>query len=195
MRSVLGQAVFLGHSLLMSAAFAACSKPEPSDTPLTAASSAAAPAPTASAQSLKPVAPKPWVPHGDPTTVETADCKACLAKTPFASFDCANEKGKAKAGPATGKPRKELCYLLQQCIYETDCAAKDPVDCYCGTSGQACEKGEGNGSCRAPVENAVETNDFFAVGKRFGDPAFAGGVAMTRIDGSRAACGVICGSR
>ncbi len=126
---------------------------------------------------------------------ESEACKSCVQEVGVANFDCKNETGTAKDGPAAGVARQELCTDLLNCIYATKCAADDPIDCYCGTAGDACIKGEGNGVCRVQVERALETKEFNVVGARYGDTRFAGGVAMTRMDAARAKCGTLCGSR
>jgi hypothetical protein len=127
-------------------------------------------------------------------TIESATCSSCIATEGFDDFDCLNETGNAMAGPAAGQPRQRLCYELLDCVYDTNCAAADPIDCYCGTSGAACQTGGANGLCRAEIERSFESTAFGDIAARFGDPSFAGGVAIIRVDGSRAACGSACGT-
>jgi hypothetical protein len=126
---------------------------------------------------------------------ESEACKSCVAEAGFAQFDCERETGNAKAGPAAGVSRKQLCTELLDCLYGTKCAADDPVDCYCGTAGEACQSGNGNGACRDQIERALESKSYGDIAGHFGDPKLAGGTAMVRMDGSRAKCGQICGSR
>jgi len=126
--------------------------------------------------------------------IETAACSSCVATAGLGGFDCLNETGNALAGPAAGQSRQSLCYKLLDCMYDTNCAAADPVDCYCGTSGAACQTGGANGLCRTEIEGSLESTAFGDIGARIGDPSFAGGVAVTRVDGSRTDCGVTCGT-
>ncbi len=126
--------------------------------------------------------------------IESAACISCVNSAGLGYFDCANLTGVALAGPGAGRPLKTLCYDFLDCMYDTNCAAADLVDCYCGTSGTACQTGGGNGKCRAEIEASLETTLFGDIGARIGDPIFAGGVAVVRVDGSRDACGAVCGT-
>ena len=126
--------------------------------------------------------------------LESAACISCIGEEGLGAFDCALETGNALAGPAAGTPKLELCQILLGCTYATNCAAADPVDCYCGTSGAACQTGGANGDCRAEIEASLESTAFGEIGARIGDPSYAGGVAVVRVDGARAGCGEICGS-
>jgi hypothetical protein len=155
---------------------------------------AAVPAAPAVAETARRTIPTKYVPKagGFP---ESDACKSCVAEAGFAQFDCNNETGNAKAGPAAGVSRKQLCTELLDCLYGTKCAADDPVDCYCGTAGEACQSGAGNGACREQLERALESKNYGDIAGHFGDPKLAGGTAMVRMDGSRAKCGQICGSR
>ncbi len=126
--------------------------------------------------------------------IESNVCLACVMAAGVSDFDCANETGNAAAGPAAGQPLKALCYKVLDCIYDTKCAATDSFDCYCGTSGAACQTGGGNGLCRTELEAALESTAFGDVGSRFGDPSYAGGVAIVRVDGARDMCDATCGT-
>ncbi len=126
--------------------------------------------------------------------IESAACSTCVTTAGLGSFDCATLTGNAAAGPAAGQSLKSLCYKVLDCMYDTNCAAADPVDCYCGNSGTACQTGGGNGKCRAEIEASLETTLFGDIGARIGDPSFAGGTAVVRLDGARAACGTTCGT-
>jgi hypothetical protein len=129
------------------------------------------------------------------TNIETGVCVACLMTVDgLDAFDCADETGNALGGPAVGQSRKALCYKLLDCMYDTDCAATDSLDCYCGLAGQACQTGGGTGLCRAELEAALETTAFAEIGARIGDPAWAGGVAVVRVDAGREMCGATCGT-
>ncbi len=128
------------------------------------------------------------------TAIESAACGACVDTAGLGAFDCATLTGNAAAGPAAGQPLKNLCYKLLDCMYDTKCAAADPVDCYCGTSGTACQTGGGNGKCKAEIEASLETTLFGDIGARIGDPSTAGGTAVVRLDGARSACGATCGT-
>ncbi len=126
--------------------------------------------------------------------VESMVCAACITVAGLGDFDCATMTGNALSGPAAGQPKSQLCFKLLDCMYDTQCAQADPVDCYCGTSGIACQTGGGTGLCRAEIEASLETTLFGDVGARIGDPSFAGGTAVVRLDGARAMCGEVCGS-
>jgi hypothetical protein len=126
--------------------------------------------------------------------IESAACSSCVATAGLGGFDCLNEVGNAAGGPAAGVSRQLLCYQLLDCMYDTNCASADPVDCYCGTSGAACQTGGANGLCRTEIERSLESTAFGDIGARIGDPSFAGGVAVIRVDGSRSACGATCGT-
>ena len=176
---------------------AACERKGATDSDASGTSTAAAAVPAGpkpSGTTKAPTAPIKYVPRagGYP---ESEACKSCVAEVGVAQFDCAEETGNAKAGPAAGVSRKQLCTELLDCLYATKCAASDPVDCYCGSSGEACQTGAGNGVCRAQVERALETIDYSAIAVRYSDPKLAGGVAMTRMDAAKAKCGQLCGSR
>ena len=162
--------------------------PAPSARPL------AVPAPPAPAETARRTIPTNYVAKagGFP---ESEACKSCVAEAGFAQFDCDKETGNAKAGPAAGVSRKQLCTELLDCLYGTKCAADDPVDCYCGTAGEACQSGSGNGACKAQIERALESKSYGDIAGHYGDPKLAGGTAMVRMDGSRAKCGQLCGSR
>jgi hypothetical protein len=191
-------AVFLG---LLIASGLGCEKKSsepqaaatPSSRPLGVAPAPAPAAPPAAATAKRTV-PAKYVARagGFP---ESDECKSCVAEAGFAQFDCANETGNAKAGPAAGVARKQLCAELLDCLYATKCAAQDPVDCYCGSAVEACPSGGGNGACREQIERALESNEYAHIATHFADPALAGGTAMTRMDGARAKCGELCGSR
>jgi hypothetical protein len=187
-------------ALLLLSCAAACDKKGESDAlpaaGLTSAAPSPAPTPTPAplAAPAGRVAPVKYVPRagGFP---ESEACKSCVAEAGFSQFDCNNETGNAKAGPAAGTSRKQLCVELLDCLYSTKCAAQDPVDCYCGTSGEACAQGGGNGSCREQIERSLESTTYGEIALHFADPKLAGGTAMTRMDGARAKCGQLCGSR
>ncbi len=189
-------ALLLGVSLVASPA---CDK-QGSEPEAVAAPSAqpialpVAPVAPAAAEPARRTIPTTYVPRagGFP---ESEACRSCVAEAGFAQFDCDQQTGAAKAGPAAGVSRKQLCTELLDCLYGTKCAADDPVDCYCGTAGQACQSGTGNGACRDQIERALESKSYADIAAHFGDPKLAGGVAMVRMDGSRAKCGQICGSR
>jgi hypothetical protein len=127
-------------------------------------------------------------------SIESAACTTCVEGEGLGIFDCSTLTGNAAAGPASGQALKGLCYKLLDCMYDTNCAAADPVDCYCGNSGAACQTGGANGKCRAEVEASLESTAFADIGARIGDPSFAGGVAVVRVDSSRSACGATCGT-
>jgi hypothetical protein len=189
----------LTAALLLAFAPACDKKGEPDASTAVASSTTTAPAaptpPAAALDSSAPrAAPVKYVARagGFP---ESEACKSCVAEAGFGDFDCEKETGVAKAGPAAGVARKQLCTELLDCFYSTKCAAQDPVDCYCGTSNEACTHGNGNGSCREPIERALESKDYSFIATHFADPKLAGGTAMTRMDGARAKCGGLCGSR
>lgn len=110
------------------------------------------------------------------------------------AFDCAKEMGNALDGPAAGQSRKSLCYKLLDCVYDTKCAAGESIDCYCGSSGLACQTGAANGACRAELEAGLESTAFADIAARLGDPAYAGGVAIVRVDAAKSNCGAVCGT-
>ena len=127
--------------------------------------------------------------------IETGACTTCVAAAGVGDFDCGTLTGNAAAGPGAGQSRSSLCYKLLDCIYDTNCGAADSFDCYCGTSGAACQTGGANGKCRAEIEASLESTAFGDIGTRLGDPGFAGGTAVVRVDGSRDTCGTVCGSK
>lgn len=170
------------------------SEPEEGAAPSVQPAVAPAPAAVPVTQPVAHTIPTKYTPRagGFP---ESAECKSCVAEAGFAQFDCEKETGNAKAGPAAGVSRKQLCTELLDCLYGTKCAADDPIDCYCGTSGQACQSGAGNGACRDQIERGLESKEYADIAAHYGDPKLAGGTAMVRMDGARAKCGQICGSR
>jgi len=117
-------------------------------------------------------------------------CDACSAgycnTDPSILDDCWNLPGEAEAGPGEGKAKSLLCTELRSCVLETACdqivrttegiTEKFLENCYCGTAGDACfnSSGSANGSCKAEVEAALESDNAIDVAQRFSgsDPDF-----------------------
>jgi len=111
------------------------------------------------------------------------DCDTCSAgycnSDPSILDDCWNLPGEAEAGPGQGQARSLLCSEFRSCVLETACDQVTRMtegiegafleNCYCGTAGEACfnSSGAANGSCKAEVEAALETDDPSDVAQRF----------------------------
>ena len=107
-------------------------------------------------------------------------CLPCAeAACPNALRGCADLQGRAAAGPAKGEDLSKLCLESTACVLESDCAASDLLDCYCGTTYSLfCASSDtGNGACKAALQRSLETTDEATIQLRFGDYAFAGGWA------------------
>jgi hypothetical protein len=138
---------------------------------------------------------------GSGGSVVLMKCDACEAQcadwqqTGYGTELCFEGPGTAQGGPAESFPLALLCGELVDCMLETGCAkaAGELVDCYCGTSGTACQTAGGaNGECKDQIEAAAESTDFGDIGARFGDPLFALGRAQIVFDCYRAECPVEC---
>jgi cysteine-rich repeat protein len=131
--------------------------------------------------------------------IENAACTTCQGAT-CAFANCETLTGVTTeaftGGPPIGTPHAQLCREALDCMYRTNCAALDPLDCYCGTS-LNCGSAP-TGACFAELQRSLETNVFANIEGRFTDGAYAGGVANGRIDcvkasgcGSAATCGAL----
>jgi cysteine-rich repeat protein len=119
-------------------------------------------------------------------------CDTCATSSCGADVDaCLGLEGVAASGPARGMQLSTLCSRLRDCMHDTGChldtavahqpnpggaaAGPAPEHCYCGTAGVDClDAGEANGTCRAQVEAALETDDPYQIIQRVGgaDPAY-----------------------
>jgi hypothetical protein len=106
---------------------------------------------------------------------------------------CHAMEGTAAAGPAAGKPRKELCEKMLDCARQTGCDSYVSLRCYCGdTDLNSCLEGKGKGECRQAVEAAAETEEPGAVFKHLKDKTFASGVVEPLLTCETRACKVEC---
>jgi cysteine-rich repeat protein len=112
---------------------------------------------------------------GEPNSCET--CRAAQCADTFAA--CFNDAELALDGEEAGTERGVLCASLVQCVEATGCAAESASslhgnilgqddqrhgypgleNCYCGSSRDCLTRGSANGSCRAEVEAALESDD------------------------------------
>jgi cysteine-rich repeat protein len=146
-------------------------------------------------------------------------CDACTSESCADPVQaCLGLDGVASDGPRAGTARSTLCDALQACVRRTACdLAKRPTrtydgasavvqhlafleNCYCGTAGVACfeEGSEPNGSCRAEIEAALETQDRTVLLGRFDGkdtryPIFA--ATRTLLKCQDGPCAADCGSR
>ena len=122
-------------------------------------------------------------------------CKTYAGDPLMGTEDCLHGPGVAQAGPAKSVELSVLCTELLSCFISTQCGppTHDHVDCYCGTSGAACQTpGGANGPCVAEIEAAAESSDYAAIGTRFDDPWFALGRAVSVINCYRDFCPTTC---
>ncbi len=111
----------------------------------------------------------------------------------FGTDYCLHGPGVAQAGPAKSVEISVLCGELLDCMVRSDCYKKDMGDCYCGTSGVACQTGGANGVCLDEFEAAAESDQYGDIGARFADPTFALGRADYVMECYRAECPQECG--
>ncbi len=128
---------------------------------------------------------------GTGMTGELKVCDACEAKCKrWAAADgaspypmglgtdlCLNGPGIAQAGPAKSVELSVLCAELLSCMVTSDCYRAQFDDCYCGTSGVACQTGGANGLCRDEIEAAAESDQIGLIGEHLSDIAYAVGRA------------------
>lgn len=126
----------------------------------------------------------------------TPSCRSMTTCDTCANTQCTDEvdaclglEGVAELGPRQGMARSALCSRLRDCIHDSGCnldtaiayrpnLGGEPADpthpgvpenCYCGTSGLDClQEGAANGSCRAEIEAALETDDPYQIIQRVG---------------------------
>ncbi|MCG5052040.1 MAG: DUF4215 domain-containing protein [Myxococcales bacterium] len=125
-----------------------------------------------------------------PTCRNKTACDNCAIAECRPRMDaCLGLEGVAAAGPAKGRAKASLCEGLRECIMRTGCDGKTVIstrpsltssisipagesrleNCYCGSAGPGClEPGRANGSCRAQIEQALETVDPLTIMQRFG---------------------------
>ena len=93
----------------------------------------------------------------------------------------------AMAGPGQGSPKSDLCRAFLDCIHQTNCAAVNDLDCYCGigvpftTCNQPGFKPMG--PCIPEAEAAVESTDKDNIVTNLDNQCTASGAALFVRDG------------
>jgi len=164
---------------------------------------AAAPAPGTPNGGAKLVVAPPTVPAavtraafrskqaGGQASVSCATCEASECHDLVST--CDNVSGNAKAGPAAGKPKGDLCRELVTCVRESGCGTRQLIDCVCGTAdAMDCNEGKSNGQCLGAFQAALETNDAHALLERTSDASYAGGAASSLLMCDQDACRKDC---
>ena len=125
---------------------------------------------------------------GNPIVVGP-ECKACEAeKCRDLGIDiyaaCFEAEGNAAEGPAAGRPRRELCVEMLECMRSSGCArADDPSEvnraCYCGTfTNEQCLTGKADGPCKSQIQAAGEsTVGSTILTNRLSEPPYASSAA------------------
>jgi cysteine-rich repeat protein len=110
-----------------------------------------------------------------PMCTRKTTCDQCAIGMCRAPVDaCLELDGLAQAGRGKGQSRAVLCGRLRACIHRSGCNGSTAIsgrptlsgqpgvfmeNCYCGTAGAAClMPGLADGSCRAEIEAALETD-------------------------------------
>jgi hypothetical protein len=93
---------------------------------------------------------------------------------------CNNIEGNADAGPATGKPKSQLCSETLACVIKSRCVnSMSSRLCYCGTAqGVDCVSGQANGTCKSKLEAGLETTSPQLIATQYVDAKTGGGAAM-----------------
>jgi hypothetical protein len=131
----------------------------------------------------------------DCNPITPAACASCEASSECAELmDPGILSGSAVEGPASGTPRRELYFKTLDCVRDTGCAVGNVLDCYCGTMSSAqCDAGNGNGACRAIIEQGLETTNPTEVSNRLSNVTLGGGLALARIACDKNNCVSACG--
>jgi len=99
------------------------------------------------------------------------------------------------SGPAvgTGKSRRDLCWELLECMFDTECAEFGATHCFCGSDAvNGC--GEPNGECIPQMQAAFESTAAGTIGGRFNNTTFGGQGAVLIADrtSNHADCNATC---
>ena len=131
----------------------------------------------------------------DCNVITSAACATCEAGSECAELtDSSILSGNAVEGPATGTSRKDLYNKTLDCVRDTACAVGNVLDCYCGTvSSATCDAGNGNGVCKAVIEQALETTNPTEVSNRLSNVTLGGGLALARVACDKNNCVAPCG--
>jgi hypothetical protein len=124
-----------------------------------------------------------------PPVEATPECTSCERQF-IASGHCEPDSG---CEGLEGND-KQLCTNLLNCVRATNCWAKDPLDCLCGTTDHTvcASTDHANGDCRAEIEAAAKTTDPIASGKLFYDPTVPAGRANRLISCDKERCAAHC---
>jgi hypothetical protein len=127
------------------------------------------------------------------------DCVACIRKngSPELPESCDKLTGKAKAGPAAGLPRAQLCHEALDCMRRTTCHANGLIDCYCGkiTLGECNATVNAGGACKKEIERALEIAPGSTGSSALSiitEPEVAGGVAGLIATAENTGCPGVC---
>lgn len=160
--------------------------------PLPLPDSAVGPDPDAGPDAMSMVDGASDVAPGADTTAPTGGrCRACEQKQcPMLVTECEQAAGNAAAGPGMGKPRKDLCMAVLECVAASNCATSNIEDCYCGPGVDpiACITGSAAGPCKAQFEAGAESTNGVTVSERFVDPGFATGNAVRLLQCNKEFC-------
>jgi hypothetical protein len=131
----------------------------------------------------------------DCSPITSAACATCETGSECAELmDPSIVTGSAVEGPATGTPRVELYYKTLDCVRDTACAVGNVLDCYCGTVSSAqCDAGNGNGVCKAVIEQGLETTNPTEISNRLSNVTLGGGLALARVACDKNNCVSACG--
>lgn len=137
---------------------------------------------------------------GEPApSAAPGDCKACkeqrCEKRKTVLLDCDRLPGNVTDGPAKGKPKREVCAAVSECIQRTRCAqGKDVQPCFCGdgVDEMACLAGRAHGPCKSILEEAGQTSDPKALAERWNDPAYAIAPAVNLASCVNGPCKAFC---
>lgn len=120
-----------------------------------------------------------------PSCTNKTPCDQCALAQCRPQVDvCLGLQGFAEAGPGKGESRAALCERLRSCVQVSGCNGATAIasrptlngmpgqfleNCYCGTSGAECLKtSAANGSCKAQVEAALESDSPTTLFQRMG---------------------------
>jgi hypothetical protein len=136
---------------------------------------------------------------------ENGSASACVSITPLACTICEGASecaelmdngiltGNAIEGPATGTPRHALYNETLDCVRDTNCAAGNVLDCYCGTvSASQCDAGNGDGVCKTVIERGLETTNPTEISNRLTNVTLGGGLALARVACDKINCEESC---
>ncbi len=117
----------------------------------------------------------------DALRAKSPDCLACAQRScPNYITGCTTLPGMAKAGPAAGVDKADLCVEVVACVLPTGCAGLDLGACYCGVDHPDPDfKCDLPSPCSSALERGLESTDPFTVLLSLTDPTKAGGWALT----------------